>query len=166
MSIPELAQQLTFEELLKDLLYAQAQYSEWSDVVKHHKSALEHKLESTKDDQRISRSTSDHEASGMQTTQLSINLGDYVLQRAQRVRRSFSEKQVLERVKLRENHISRELRDAHYASDAESTEGRQAIAIAEAKHKLIQEVLQDLQQAVSYTSYSVVEPKLQTKIVD
>lgn len=164
MATPELAQQMSFEGLLKDLLYAQSQYAEWSDIVKVHKTAVDEKLQSTKDDARISRTTSVNEASGMQITQLSIDLGDYALNSAERVRRSFSEKTIVESITLKQRHIENELRRAQSATNADSVQGQTAVAMAQAKLQLIHEILQDLQGAVSYTRYRVVEPKLQTKL--
>lgn len=150
LAIGELAQKMTYEDIVRDFLLAYENYTEWKARVDTDRKVISTKIE--KDHEReedIQVEERDHEDSGQKLRQLSMPVGDYSLIRSDRIRTSFNKNHIQQSVALRLHNARRRVQEV----EAEHGAASQEYAVAHAELRTLEAVQEDLRAAVSYDRY-------------
>lgn len=163
--IKDLAQQLTFEDVLEDYLVSETHRSEWDARVTRDKQVMQYKMVNRQDD-RIDVQEEDHKATGLRLQQLQINLGDYSVTSKERVRTQFDKEYVKTQVALKLNN-ARHAETSEPEEPLESMSREQlaelATSLLEAERNtrvaVLEEVQAVLNEASSTTKYWATDTK-------
>ncbi len=156
LAIGELAQKMTYEDIVRDFLLAYENYTEWKARVDTDRKVISTKIEKDHErEENIQVEEKDHEESGQKTRQLSMSVGDYSLTRSDRIRISFNKNHIKASVALRLHNARRRVQEVEDEFGTTSQE----YAVAHAELRTLEAIEEDLRASTSYDRYVQADVK-------
>ncbi len=157
--LEETSKQLSIRDVLDDYLVCQENLAEWTARKDRDVSLMEHKMR-TKEHKEVSEDIKEHKESNLKLKQLTLNLGDYNIVSAERVRSSFNKNYLVQQVALKLFNARRQKELASDDEELQSLSKEELIArIKDEKLATLEEISTVVTEAKTYTKHWNTEPK-------